>query len=237
MNSAVDNFLAACDAQIGLPFLHPSEENEFSGSGLIGCRYPEGRSSAGFVSVSLLAAGDVIDRRKMWNVHRYWMECQRVLCPQPGDFAIYGKDGHATRMMVVCRQAGVDLLVGAINDDEGIVTPGMAEANEARVAIVHAADFTTDLMGYVANPLRLEPKTIGRILHIPPRRPTDFEAMMMMLLALALQPFSFFLVMQKSFLAPLLPVPLLIAFAAGVAKPRRFSSFAWMKRMIARKGK
>lgn len=151
--SKVDAFIAACKAQLGLPYVWPSERNHYSGKGLVGCLFPEGRDCSGLVSVSLGAAGDLTDRRAMWSAQRYANELEHTDLPQIGDLVVYGAGwGHVTHIEVYM---GPDRYLGAIGGNGDTETPEIARRKNACVKFRQSK--RPDLLGFLVNPLRGEP--------------------------------------------------------------------------------
>lgn len=145
-------FLASAKAQEGNPYTYPRASNLYSGKGLLSSQYPEGRDCSGFVSVSLRAAGDKIDRRTMWSAQTYWDECNRTVTPEPGDFVIFGYGNTATHIEILMEDGRT---LGANSGTPDTLTPD--QAREQRACVKYRKTPRRDLLGYVVNPLRHAP--------------------------------------------------------------------------------
>lgn len=151
-------FLAAARAQEGLPYTWPCPANAYSGKGGANCTYPEGRDCSGLVSVSLWAAGDALDRRETWNADHYWRELPRTEQPEPGDLVLYGargRDGRPDRAMHIEILMEDGRTFGAIQGDRDTIDP--ITARKAGACVKFRRIERHDLLGYVVNPLRLQP--------------------------------------------------------------------------------
>lgn len=145
-------------SQEGFPYVWPAESNRWSGKGLSGSLFPEGRDCSGTVTWALFEAGYRPDLRAIANTKWMWANWKEALAPLPGDLALYtdAKSGiicHVMTLMVDGRVFGAD---GAGRE---CVNPTIAAQKNAKVQWRSSPHYGAGLQlaGFRMNPLRRAP--------------------------------------------------------------------------------
>lgn len=147
-------YVAQLIAQQNFPYVWPTEANRYSGKGLPGCLYPNGRDCSGTVTYALFKAGwrderAVTNTGVMWS---RWKPCTREEA-LPGDLVLYsnritGKIEHVMTLMDDGRVYGAD---GA---GSNCPDPNTAARLDAKVRYRSGIDYRAVVSGFRRNPLR-----------------------------------------------------------------------------------
>ncbi len=140
----IELFLAALLRRQGMPY-------RYGGKGMPG--EGPGIDCSGTASGALRDAGDKVDRRPGWSANRYWTDLPHTETPEPGDFCLYGADGHANHIMTLMEGGKV---FGACGGDHTTTTVEEAKRIGACVRWRSGPHYRNpdDLLGFVVNPLR-----------------------------------------------------------------------------------
>lgn len=76
-------------SQEGFPYVWPAETNRWSGKGLPGSKFPNGRDCSGTVTWALHEAGYRPDLRAIASTKWMWANWKDATSPLPGDLVLY----------------------------------------------------------------------------------------------------------------------------------------------------
>lgn len=141
-------------SQAGWPYVWPTEANRYSGKGLKGCLYPEGRDCSGTVTWALWQAGHE-DLRSDWNTRRMFASWQPVdeREAQPGDFVFYANRRDVIEHVMTLTEDG--RAFGATGAGSNCTTPELARQLGASVR--YERIHYRPVAGFRRNPLRKSP--------------------------------------------------------------------------------
>lgn len=147
-------FYRALLAQHGFPYVWPTASNRYSGKGLEGCLFPDGRDCSGAVTYALRRGG-FEDVRATCNTAVMWSTWAPVNSENalPGDVVLYAnrKTGKVEHVMTLCEDGRV---FGADGAGSNCTDPSIAVRLGASVRFRDRIDYRGAPMGFRVNPLR-----------------------------------------------------------------------------------